>query len=362
MSKDTPQLENGFVRFATEWLEEFIRSDYPGAVKEFVLVIARETWGWNETWREIPAPRIAELLGVSIGRVKQLRDHAVGRNLVEWIPGTGPSSIGRYRVQKDYRDWIPQRVTGEWKRRHEDATGEDVLTGKDALSGKDVLTVSGKDALSSNRIARANHTIDKDRHSTDSKDSAAPAGLAIASPSAEPAEDIFALVPPPEPEPKSTRAKTDRDHAYEACLAACGIEPTALDKPAWAKYAKAMNAVVKAHSLEEVTAWAEHAAADGGRTLGTGAAPEIKVPALVRRELTAATWQDTFTSARDKAKRNGQRFIDHPTNGRIYERDWTDDMHCDVKTWTEQGYWDEALGMTTIDPRHPSRQQPVAGA
>jgi hypothetical protein len=57
MSKDTPQLENGFVRFATEWLEEFIRSDYPGAVKEFVLVIARETWGWNETWREIPAPR-----------------------------------------------------------------------------------------------------------------------------------------------------------------------------------------------------------------------------------------------------------------------------------------------------------------
>lgn len=356
MSKDTPQLENGYVRFATEWLEEFIRAEYPGSVKEFVLVIARETWGWNETWREIPAPRIAELLGVSIGRVKQLRDHAVSKNLVEWEPGKGHGSSGRYRVQKDYMDWIPQRVSGQWKKRYgEDPSGKDVLSGEHVLSGKDVLTDSGKDVLSGIRQERAIHLIDKDRHSKDRTDSAPPAGAADA-------EDIFALVPPPEPEPKSTRAKTDRDHAYEACLAACGIEPTALDKPAWAKYAKAMNAVVKAHSLEEVTAWAEHAAADGGRTLGTGAAPEIKVPALVRRELTAATWQDTFTSARDKAKRNGQRFIDHPTNGRIYERDWTDDMHCDVKTWTEQGYWDEALGMTTIDPRHPSRQQPVAGA
>lgn len=176
------------------------------------------------------------------------------------------------------------------------------------------------------------------------------------------AEDVFALAPPPEPEPKGTRAKTDRDHAYEACLAACGVEPASLDKSAWAKYAKAMNAVVKAHSLEEVTAWAEHAAADGGRVLGTGAAPEIKVPALVRRELTADTWAGTFAAARTKAKHNGQRFIEHSVNGRIYERDWTDDMHGTVALYTSQGLWDDERGMTTIDPRHPSRQQPVAGA
>ena len=350
MSNSTPQLENGFVRFATEWLEEFIRAEYPGSVKEFVLVIARETWGWNETWREIPAPRLAELLGVSVARVKQLRDHAVSKNLVEWEPGKGHGSSGRYRVQKDYMDWIPQRVSGQWKKRYgEDPSGNDVLSGEHVLSGNDVLTASGKDVLSGIRQERAIHLIDKDRHSKDRTDSAPPAGAADA-------EDIFALAPPPEPEPKSTRAKTDRDHAYEACLAACGIEPTALDKPAWAKYAKAMNAVVKAHSLEEVTAWAEHAAADGGRTLGTGAAPEIKVPALVRRELTASTWQDTFAAARAKAKHNGQRFIEHSVNGRIYECDWTEDMHGTVALYASQGLWDEERGMTTIDPRHPSRQ------
>ena len=350
MSNATPQLENGYVRFATEWLEEFIRAEYPGSVKEFVLVIARETWGWNETWREIPAPRIAELLGVSVARVKQLRDHAVSKNLVEWEPGKGHGSSGRYRVQKDYMDWIPQRVSGQWKKRYgEDASGKNVLSGEHVLSGNDVLTASGKDVLSGIRQERAIHLIDKDRHSKDRTDSAPPAGAADA-------EDIFALAPPPEPEPKSTRAKTDRDHAYEACLAACGIEPTALDKPAWAKYAKAMAAVVKAHSLEEVAAWAEHAAADGGRVLGTGAAPEIKVPALVRRELTADTWAGTFAAARTKAKHNGQRFIDHSVNGRIYERDWTEDMHGTVALYASQGLWDEERGMTTIDPRHPSRQ------
>ena len=38
----TPQLENGYVRLSTEWLEEFIRADYPGALKEFVFAVARE--------------------------------------------------------------------------------------------------------------------------------------------------------------------------------------------------------------------------------------------------------------------------------------------------------------------------------
>ena len=199
MSNSTPQLENGYVRFATEWLEEFIRAEYPGSVKEFVLVIARETWGWNETWREIPAPRIAELLGVSIGRVKQLRDHAVSKNLVEWEPGKGHGSSGRYRVQKDYMDWIPQRVSGQWKKRYgEDASGKNVLSGEHVLSGNDVLTASGKDVLSGIRQERAIHLIDKDRHSKDRTDSARPADA----PSLE-------LILEPDPPKPPARSKLD---------------------------------------------------------------------------------------------------------------------------------------------------------
>ncbi|MEN6546048.1 MAG: replication protein [Armatimonadia bacterium] len=148
----TPQLENGYVRFSTEWLEEFIRADYPGALKEFVFAVARETWGWGETWREITVPRLCELLGVSVVRVKQLREEAAYLNLVEWEPGTGPTCAGRYRVQKDYRNWIPRRVTGSWAQRHGTrTTGQDVVTGKDALTSQDVVT--------SNRLGRANRSL-----------------------------------------------------------------------------------------------------------------------------------------------------------------------------------------------------------
>lgn len=203
--------------------------------------------------------------------------------------------------------------------------------------------------------------LDTESDAESENDSAPPTGDADLE---DPFGEDLTLAAPPEPEPKDppkrTRKKCDRDIAFEACLTACGVDPASLDSPAYAKYAKAMNAVVKAHSLEEVTAWAEHAAADGGRTLGTGAAPEIKVPALVRRELTASTWQDTFAAARAKAKHNGQRFIDNPTRGKVYERDWTDGDRLTVEQYQAHGMWDAERGMSTDDPRHPSRQQPVA--
>lgn len=152
-SKDeTPQLENGYVRFSTEWLEEFLRADYPGALKEFVFAVARETWGWGETWREITVPRLCEILGVSVVRIKQLREEAAYLNLIEWEPGNGPTCAGRYRVQKDFRNWIPRRTTGAWARRHEvHTTGQDVVTGHSDLTGKDVVT--------SNRLRRPNRSL-----------------------------------------------------------------------------------------------------------------------------------------------------------------------------------------------------------
>lgn len=156
----TPQLEDGYVRIATEWFEEFVRAPYPGAVKEFVLAIVRETWGWNETWRAITVGRIADILNVSQARVKQLRDDACACNLVEWEPGHGPGNVGRYRVQKDYSQWVERRKTGSWSAR---ATGKDALSGKDAITGKDVVASTGEDALSGNRQGRTSRLIDKDR-------------------------------------------------------------------------------------------------------------------------------------------------------------------------------------------------------
>lgn len=352
MSKTTPQLEDGYVRFAIEWLEEFVRADYPGATKEFVLVIARETWGWNTTWRAIPAPRIAELLGVTVARVKQLRDHAVSRNLIEWEPGKGHGDCGRYRVQKNYNDWIPQRVTGEWKRRFGQAgSGKDVLSGEDALSGNDALTASSKDALSGIRQERPCHLKDKDRHSIEN-DSAPPTGDADLE---DPFGEDLTLSNPPAPK-KQPKQDTPTQAAANACLALYGL--THRDMEDASKYFKAMGKLVAdlTGGAEELQAWVAQEQANGQRKLGSGAKPENAIPARVRKEVTAATWQQTFAAAKQAQKTKGQRFIDHSVNGRIYECDWTEDMHGTVALYASQGLWDEERGMTTIDPRHPSRQ------
>ncbi len=370
MKDHTPQLEDGYVRFATEWLEEFIKADYPGAVKEFVLVIARETWGWNTTWREIPAPRIAELLGVSVARVKQLRDHAVSKNLVEWTPGKGHGSSGHYRVQKDYGDWIPQRVSGTWAKRYgADNTGKNVLSGEDVLSGNDVLSATGKDVLSGDRQERAIHLIDKDRHSKDSTPERLlpdPAAPAIAEPVDKPKETLELPGTSgnhPEPPPKPPRQKSARNLLHEHCLAAFGVDPADLDSEAWAKYAKAMNSLIGATCEEQVQAWADTAIAEGGRSLGTGAKPEIKIPAAIRKEVTASEWQAAYSSARVKQQPggngkggNGQAFLLNKQGVKVYERDWTEEQLASINLGRRFGKWDEERGMGFDDPRHPDKQ------
>jgi hypothetical protein len=156
--------------------------------------------------------------------------------------------------------------------------------------------------------------------------------------------------------PTEEKPKNPRVLALESCLAAFGLTPADLPGDRYGSYAKAMNKLIESTSIEELQSWADHAVAEGGRALGTGAKPEVKVPKIVRAEVTAATWQQTFAAAKVAQKTKDQRFIDHSVNGRIYECDWTEDMHGTVALYASQGLWDEERGMTTIDPRHPSRQ------
>ena len=101
-----PQLEDGFTRLSNEWMDAFIGAKYPATVKNFVLAVARETWGWHETWREIPMPRLCALMDTSERVVKRARTIAARHNLIEWEHGAGAGSVARYRVQKCYLDWI----------------------------------------------------------------------------------------------------------------------------------------------------------------------------------------------------------------------------------------------------------------
>jgi len=115
----TPQLENGYTRLSNEWFEAFIAAAYPAAVKNFVLAVARETWGFHaggadRPFRPVSTQRLSELLQVSERRVRQIRDDAIRHNLVEVEGEPSSGVVCSYRVQKDPLEWIEWRSTRRW--------------------------------------------------------------------------------------------------------------------------------------------------------------------------------------------------------------------------------------------------------
>ena len=175
-------------------------------------------------------------------------------------------------------------------------------------------------------------------------------------PPTEPADLVLIQQDEPTETPSTD---TPSQAASNACLALYGLthKDLAEDAP---KYFAAMGTLIGqlTGGAEELQAWADTEQRDAGlRKLGNGAKPAVAIPARVRKEVTASTWQDTFASARVKAKHNGQRFIDHAVNGRIYERDWDEAARRHVGLLIAGGVWDEERGMATDDKRHPSQQR-----
>ena len=113
MSEHSPQLENGYTRIANEWLEAFVQYPAPGTLKGFVLLVARYTWGYNETWRQIAVQTFQDVLQVSRQRVYQLRKQAAQFNLIEFHEGS-PGESAKYRIQKDYIDWMEYQTKAKW--------------------------------------------------------------------------------------------------------------------------------------------------------------------------------------------------------------------------------------------------------
>jgi hypothetical protein len=147
--------------------------------------------------------------------------------------------------------------------------------------------------------SRARGSETKGNEKNQDNDSAPPADAADADP--------LPANPPAETQPeveletaKPPRKPSRNGLAYEACLRCYGLDVHSLDATAKASFAKAMNALVADTSLEQVEAWAAQTGV-GTLALGTGAKPERKVPAEVRKAITAAGWQEAFA----KAKGNG---------------------------------------------------------
>jgi phage replication O-like protein O len=117
MSK--PQLENGYVRIATELWEALTRTHLPGHSVQVLMAIIRKTYGYNKTQDEISLSQLRKLTGLRHNHyvLRAIKD-LVNRKMISTTGGTPPSTTGgtctidgtsltrKYKVNKDYETWL----------------------------------------------------------------------------------------------------------------------------------------------------------------------------------------------------------------------------------------------------------------
>jgi hypothetical protein len=115
----------------------------------------------------------------------------------------------------------------------------------------------------------------------------------------------------PKEEPKQPKKLSARQLAANACLGVYGIHHRDLTSEACATYIKALDAIAKQqeHGWEELHEWAREQG-EASRELGNGSAPEKTIPQVVRREITASTWQATFAAARNTTREQSNPYAD----------------------------------------------------
>ncbi len=102
----SPQIENGFTRFANEILEALMRTNLSSYQTRVLWAIWRETYGYQKKQGWISNCQLAEMTGIHKAHVSRTCRELIIRNIVT-------KSGNKIAFNKDYTQWreLPKRVT-----------------------------------------------------------------------------------------------------------------------------------------------------------------------------------------------------------------------------------------------------------
>lgn len=106
------QPENGYCRIANELMEAMIQIRIPGESMQCLLVIFRETYGYNRTSRDIPNKQFEAKTGICKQHIKRAIQKLIDMNLIS-VTNNGTSKQPIYKINKNYDSWkkLPKKVT-----------------------------------------------------------------------------------------------------------------------------------------------------------------------------------------------------------------------------------------------------------
>lgn len=107
-----PQLENGYVRIATELWEALCRIRIPGEARQILDFIIRKTYGFQKRSDRIALSQFVEGTGISKPHVVRGLRKLESMNMIviktdNAIAQKGNGNIVSYSLNKAYTDWMP---------------------------------------------------------------------------------------------------------------------------------------------------------------------------------------------------------------------------------------------------------------
>lgn len=359
-------LDDGHTRVANLLMEALCCAPLTGTEYAVCLYIMRRTYGWaraknRATGKSEPmtADTIAKGCVRALGSVRRSVQSLVAAKVIVADPLGGNHNA--YGMNPDVSQWgLPNT---DWKQAKTDLR-ENRESGIYARKGTDGIRKNEQSEECDLYSKMSIPLSENEQRSTQKR-----AEVGAVSPTATGAEAVptdtttdtttESTTAPAGASAKQPRKETPSQVAANACLALWSLSHDVLEDAARAAYYKAINALVSQleGGAEQLQAWADEEAATGcPRVLGTGAKPEKVIPTVVRREVTAAGWQQTFAAARTKGQTAGQRFILCEDGTRLPESKWSATDRVTVEAYAAHGMWDTERGMATDDQRHPSRQ------
>lgn len=104
-----PQVENGYIRIATELFEQLYQIPLNGSQIRIVLFVIRNTYGFNrKTWK-MSAGYIARGTGISMSMVKREIKKLENCNILK-VSHAGIGKIGSIGINKKYSEWMIKPV------------------------------------------------------------------------------------------------------------------------------------------------------------------------------------------------------------------------------------------------------------
>lgn len=106
-----PQLEDGYIRIATELWEALTKIRISGEARQVFDAIIRKTYGWRKKQDVISLSQLEKMTGLKHVHIIRARNKLIKMNLI--VTQKGNTGNVSYYIQKNYHKWkpLPKKVT-----------------------------------------------------------------------------------------------------------------------------------------------------------------------------------------------------------------------------------------------------------